>query len=117
MPRAQLPQLNVQAVMNYYGPPDFRDWLAYHHGDRFSRFVTTQVRVTPGFVGLMSGASETQAYIVNAFGLHDQNIVSSLSTSSFDRDFPHGQVYYYPGPHGVNLYACYPAFQDFLSHL
>src|SRR5262249_16349017 len=24
---AALPRLNVKAVMNFYGPPDFRDWL------------------------------------------------------------------------------------------
>ena len=114
---AGLPGLNVKAVMNYYGPPDFRDWLAYHHGDRFHQFVTTHVRVTPGFVRLVSGVGDTQAYMVSAFGLHDPNIVSSLSTSSFNRDFPQGRVYYYPGPHGVTLYACYPAFQDFLAHL
>ena len=114
---AGLPGLNVKAVMNYYGPPDFRDWLSYHRGDRFFQYVTTHVRVTPGFVRLMSGPSATQAYVVSAFGLRDQLIVSSMSTASFDRDFPHGQVYYYPGPHGVTLYACYPAFQDFLAHL
>jgi hypothetical protein len=114
---AGLPGLNVKAVMNYYGPPDFRDWLAYHRGDRFFQYVATHVRVTPGFVRLMSGPSATQAYVVSAFGLRDQLIVSSMSTASFDRDFPHGQVYYYPGPHGVTLYACYRAFQDFLAHL
>ncbi|HZW29689.1 MAG TPA: hypothetical protein VFF52_03225 [Isosphaeraceae bacterium] len=114
---AGLPGLNVKAVMNYYGPPDFRDWLAYHRGDRFFQHVLTHVQVTPGFVRLMSGPSATQAYIVSAFGLRDQTVVSSVSTASFDRDFQHGQVYDYPGPHGVTLYACYPAFQDFLAHL
>jgi hypothetical protein len=114
---AGFPGLNVQAVMNYYGPPDFRDWLSYHQGDRFYRYVTTHVRVTPGFVGLMSGPSATHAYIVSAFGLTDRNIVSSLSTTSFDRDFSQGQVFYYPGPHGVTLFADYPAFRDFLAHL
>jgi hypothetical protein len=114
---AGLPGLDVKAVMSYYGPPDFRDWLGYHYGDPFYRYVTTHVRVTPAFVRLMSGTSDTQAYIVSAFGLRDRNIESAMSTSSFNRDFPHGQVYYYPGPHGVTLYSCYPAFQNFLGHL
>src|SRR5437016_11342991 len=87
---AGLPGLNVKAVMNYYGPPDFGDWLAYHRGDRFFQYVTTHVRVSPGFVRLMSGPSATQTYIVSAFGLGDQNIVSSMSTSSFERDFRQG---------------------------
>ena len=114
---AGLRNLNVKAVMNYYGPPDFRDWLAYHRGDRYFQSVTSHFQVTPGFVRLMSGPSATQAYIVNAFGLRDQTVVSSISTSSFDRDFQQGQVYYYRGPHGVTLYACYRAFADFLAHL
>jgi hypothetical protein len=114
---SDLPGLNVKAVMNYYGPPDFRDWLHYHHGDRFYKYVTTHVQVTPGFVALMSGPSDTNAFIVSAFGLHDGNIVSSMSTASLNRDFQHSQAYYYPGPHGVTLYACLPAFGDFLSHL
>jgi hypothetical protein len=114
---ARLPHLNVKAVMNYYGPPDFQDWLVEHRGDRIFQYVTTHVRVTPGFVRLMSGPGTTQAYIVSAFGLRDPVTVSSASTSSFHRDFPQGQVYHYPGPHGVTLYACYPAFADFLAHL
>jgi hypothetical protein len=114
---AGLPGLNVKAVMNYYGPPDFQDWLTYHQGDRFFRYVTTHVRVTRGFVGLMSGPSATQTYIVSAFGLADRNIVSSTSTASFAHDFQQGQVFYYPGPHGVSLFACYSAFRDFLGHL
>jgi hypothetical protein len=114
---AGLPGLNVKAVMNYYGPPDFRDWLDYHRGDRFFQYVTTHVTVTPGFVSLMSGPSTTQAHIVNAFGTRDANIVSSLSTASFQRDFGQGTVFTYPGPHGVSLFSCRPAFWDFLAHL
>jgi hypothetical protein len=114
---AALPQLNVKAVMNFYGPPDFRDWLSYHASDRFYRYVTTHVRVTPGFVRMMSGPSDTNTYIVSAFGLRDQNIVSSLSTASFHQDFSNGRVYYYPGPHGATLYASIPAYRNFLEHL
>jgi hypothetical protein len=109
--------LNVQAVMNFYGPPDLRDWLNYHHGDHYYRWVTSHVHLDNGIINLLSGVSTSNAYMVSAFGLSDHNIVSSISTASFDRDFPGGHVYYYAGPHGVSLYADYPAFQDFASHL
>jgi Serine hydrolase (FSH1) len=111
------PGLNVTAVMNYYGPPDLNDWLAYHGHDRYYREVTTHVHLTPGIVHLFSGPSSAQTYFVNAFGIYDRIVVSSVSTTSFYRDFQHGQVYTYPGPHGVSLYADYPAFKDFLAHL
>jgi hypothetical protein len=112
-----LRDLNVQAVLSYYGPPDLRDWLNYHRGDRFYRAVTSDVHFNKGIINLLSGVSPSTAYIVSAFGLRDQNIVSSVSTASFDRDFANGRVYYYDGPHGVTLYADYAAFKDFLSHL
>jgi dienelactone hydrolase len=111
------PGLNVTAVMNYYGPPDLRDWLAYHRGDSYYHYVASHVHLTRGVVSLLSGVSHAKSYFVNAFGLHDGNVVAWVSAQSFSRDFPQGQVYYYPGTHGVTLYACYPAFQDFLSHL
>ena len=114
---AGLPGLNVKAALNFYGPPDFRDWLNYHGGDRFYQYVATHFRITPKFVDLMSGVSKTNAYIVSAFGLRDQNIVSSPSTASLERDFPGSHVYYYPGPHEVTVNASPPAFHDFLSHL
>jgi hypothetical protein len=112
-----IPSLNVRAVMNYYGPPDLRDWIRYHQGDRYYNYVTTHVQFDPGIINLLSGPSSSTAYIVNAFGLYDQNVVTSVSTASFNRDFELGRVFYYPGPHGVSLFADYPAFVDFLSHL
>ena len=114
---SQIPKLNVKAVMNYYGPPDLRDWLEYHRGDRIYNQVTAQVHFSLGIIALLSGPSKSTAFIVSAFGLKDQNIVSSVSTASFQRDFPHGQVFSYPGRHGVTLYADVPAFNTFLSHL
>ena len=113
---AGVARLNVQAVMSYYGPPDLRDWLSYHHGDRYYQWVTSHVHLDNGIINLLSGVSTSKAYIVSAYGLRDQNVVSSVSTASFDRDFPGGHVYYYHGAHGVSLYADYPAFQDFVSH-
>jgi hypothetical protein len=114
---AGVPELNVRAVMSYYGPPDLRDWLNYHHGDRYYQWVTSHVQLDHGIINLLSGVSTSTAYIVSAFGLRDRNIVSSVSTVGFDRDFPGGHVYYYDGPHGVTLYADYPAFQSFVAHL
>jgi hypothetical protein len=114
---AGVPELNVRAVMSYYGPPDLGDWLNYHHGDRFYQWVTSHVHFDKGIINLLSGVCTSNAYIVSAFGLRDQNIVSSVSTASFDRDFPGGHVYYYNGPHGVTLYADYSAFQDFVSRV
>jgi len=114
---SQVPRLNVKAVMNYYGPPDLRDWLNYHQGDRYYEYVVTHVQFNRGIIDLLSGPSTSSAFIVNAFGLHDHNIVHSVSTASFNRDFQHGQVFTYAGPHGVSLYADIPAFMVFLSHL
>jgi hypothetical protein len=117
MRMSQVPKLNVKAVMNYYGPPDLRDWLNYHRGDRFYTRVLNEVTFTRGIIALLSGPSKSSAFIVNAFGQNDRNIVSSLSTASFHRDFQRGQVFTYPGPHGVTLYADLAAFREFLSHL
>ena len=103
--------------MSYYGPPDLSDWLSYHDGDRYFRYVTSHVHFDADVINLLSGVSDSEAYIVTAFGLTDQNVVASMSTVSFDRDFPDGHVYYYDGPHGVTLYADYTAFENFVSHL
>ncbi len=103
--------------MNYYGPPDLKDWLAFHNGDRYFKYVTSHVHFDAGIIRLLSGPSPSTAYTVNAFGLKDRNIVASLSTASFNRDFKTGEILYYPGPHGVTLYADHAAFDDFLEHL
>ena len=92
------PGLNVTAVMNYYGPPDLEDWIAHHGDDFYYRYVASHVHLTSGIVDLLSGPSTSDAYFVNAFGLRDRNVVSSVSTASFHKDFQHGQVYTYHGP-------------------
>jgi hypothetical protein len=114
---AGLPGLNVPSVMNYYGPPDLKDWIAFHGHDAQYRYVMSQVHLTRGLIDLFSGPSPSQTYFVNAFGLYDRNVVSSVSIASFYKDFQHGQVSIYPSIHGVTLYADYGAFQDFLDHL
>jgi dienelactone hydrolase len=114
---ADQPGLNVQAVMDYYGPPDLDAWLASHGHDSYYQYVTSHVHLTGAVEQLLSGPSTSNAYCVAAFGLRDRNIQPAVSTAAFQKDFPHGQVYYYDGPHGVTLYADYAAFQDFLDHL
>lgn len=109
--------LNVQAVMNYYGPPDLQDWLDYHRGDVDYHYVASHVQLTPGIIKLFSGPSASTAFVVNAFGREDTNVVASVSTAGFNRDFQYGQVFDYRGPHQVTLFADYRAFKDFLSHL
>jgi hypothetical protein len=111
------PGLKVTSVMDYYGPPDLKAWLASHGNDHYYRYVTSHVHLTRGVTQLLSGPGGFAAYSVAAFGLADRNVIASVSTASFQRDFPNGQVYDYQGPHGVTLYANYAAFQDFLDHL
>jgi hypothetical protein len=114
---ADQPGLDVKSVMDYYGPPDLDAWIASHGHDHYYRYVVSHVHLTSGVAQLLSGPSTSDAYFVGAFGLHDGNVIPSVSTEYFAKDFQHGQVYYYPGPHGVTLYADYAAFQDFLNHL
>jgi len=114
---SQLPQLRVRAALDFYGPPDVQDWLNYHQSDRFAQYVKSHVALTSDFISLMSGPSQSRAFVVGAFGTFDQNVVSSISTAGFKRDFTHSAVYTYPGPHGVPLGASWPAFYDFLNHL
>jgi hypothetical protein len=109
--------LNVRAALSYYGPPDFADWLNFHRGDRFYRKVTSMTHFSAGIVKLLSGVSYSNAQVIDVFGMRDKNVVSSQSTASFYRDFPDGRVYHFSGGHGVNIYADYPAFKDFVSHL
>jgi dienelactone hydrolase len=109
--------LNVKAVLSYYGPPDLSDWLAYHDGDRYYRWVTGHVNFDPGIINLLSGPSSSTSYQIDVLGEQDRNVVASDSTISFERDFPNGHVDYYDGPHGVSLFADYSAFEDFLAHL
>lgn len=114
---SQVPALDVIAALNYYGPPDLQDWFNNHAGDYYEQYVTSHVHLTSDFLNIMSGPSDSRAFIVNAFGDQDQNVVSSVTTASFERDFRYGAVFTYPGPHGVSPLASIPAFDDFLAHL
>jgi hypothetical protein len=112
-----VPQLNVQAALSYYGPPDLRDWLIEHKGDEHYHNVLSHVQFDPGIIDLLSGVSTSDAYSIDAFGDEDKTVVSAESTVSFEQDFPNGHIFYYEGTHGVTLKASYPAFESFLSHL
>ncbi|HEV3309077.1 MAG TPA: dienelactone hydrolase family protein [Chloroflexota bacterium] len=114
---AALPDLKVSAAVAYYGPPDLSAWLSFHKGDRFYAKVTSDTHFNKGIIKLLSGVSSSQARLIDAFGLRDQNVVASFSSIVFHRDFPLGQVYYYPGPHGVGVKAQPAALADFLTHL
>jgi surfactin synthase thioesterase subunit len=114
---ASLPGLNVRAAVSYYGPPDLSAWLSYHKGDRFYAKVTSDTHFNKGIIKLLSGVSGSNARLIDAFGLRDHNVVSSFSSAVFRRDFPLGQVYFYPGPHGVGAKAQPAALADFLTHL
>jgi hypothetical protein len=106
--------LHVTAALDCYGPPDLQDWLTAHRGDVFYGYVTRHVRLTPPLIQLLSGRSNTSAYVVCAFGLHDRNVTVPVSTASFQADFRNGRVYDYPGPHDVSINASRAAVSDFL---
>jgi dienelactone hydrolase len=114
---AGLSSLNVRTAAAFYGPPDLRDYLHYHNGDRFYRVVGANVQFNEGIIRLLSGPSSTSAYVIDAFGSRDQNVVPTRSAAIFHQDFPDGRVYYYDGPHGVSATADPAALKDFLAHL
>jgi dienelactone hydrolase len=109
--------LDVTAVLAYYGPPNLRDYLAYHQGDRYDQYVLSHINSNRAVIDAMSGPNDTQAHVVTAFGLDDHNVVAGPSTASFHQEYPQGQVYTYPGPHGVGINASPAALEDFLTHL
>lgn len=109
--------LNVTAVLNNYGPPDLRDWLQYHGRDLYGRYVRSRVPFRPMTIDLLSGPSDSQAYVVSAFGSRDRNVQAAQSAADAARSFPVGKVYTYEGGHGAPITASRPALADFLAHL
>ena len=114
---AGVPSLNVVDVLDYYGPPDLRDYLAYHHGDKDDQYIESHNPPDQSAIDQLSGPSDTTAYVVAAFGLKDTNVVPSVSTADLEQDFPRTSVYTYNGGHGVTIAACPPAVADFFNHL
>ena len=104
-------------MLNFYGPPDLREWLTTHKGDIHYLHVTSNTHFDQAIIDTMSGAAATSAYIVNAWGLRDHTVVASTSASDFRIEYSSGRIYYYPGGHGVAVFAQPPAFKDFIQHL
>jgi hypothetical protein len=112
------PALHVTDVLACYSPPDLRDYLAYHGDDHDGQYVLRNLGADRAVIDLLSGPNDTQAHVVATFGLADHNVVAGPSTASFKRDYPTGQVYDYPGGHGVGINAGGTApLDDFLAHL
>jgi len=109
--------INVVSVLDYYGPPDLKDYFLYHKSDRFARYILGRVPFTRTMFNLLSGPIATSAHVVAAFGLIDQNVVVPQSTASLKRDLPQASIYTYDGPHGVGINACPPALDEFLANL
>ena len=109
--------LRVVSVLDYYGPPDLKDYFLYHKSDRFSRYILGHVPFTRAAINLLSGPIATNAHVACAFGLRDANVVASQSAASLNRDLPQASIYTYDGPHGVGINACQPALNDFLANL
>jgi hypothetical protein len=112
-----IPSLHVTAVFDNYGSPSLRDYLLYHLGDRYDTYIFRHAGFTRSAIDVLSGPSDTSAYVVCDFGLNDHNVVASVSTSSLEQDFPTAHVYYYAGGHGVSISASPQALQDFLMHV
>lgn len=114
---AGVSSLHVKAALDFYGPPDLRDYFAYHGHDQFASYVKSHAHMNKAAINLMSGPITTTAYVDAAFGLDDQDVVASVSTAGIQKDVPQGRVFDYAGGHGVSLAACPPAVEDFLAHL
>ncbi len=111
------PRLHVASVLAYYSPPDLRDYLAYHQSDQDAEYVLGHINSSHAVIRALSGPNKTDAHVVTAFGLYDDNVVAAQSTESFLKDYPDGRVYTYPGAHGVSITASLPALTDFLGHV
>jgi dienelactone hydrolase len=114
---AASPSLKVVSVLDYYGPPDLRDYFTYHRSDRFARYILGHVPFTRAAMSLFSGPIATRAHVVCAFGSRDSNVVAAQSAASLQRDLPQASIYNYAGPHGVGITASRPALNEFLANL
>lgn len=109
--------LHVTAVLDYYGPPDLRDWFQTHRGDTFDQYVRGHVPFRQKTIDLLSGPSDSRAYISAAFGRDDRNVTADVSAAGLAKDFALGRSYTYPSGHGAPITASRPALEDFLAHL
>jgi dienelactone hydrolase len=109
--------LHVKDVLDYYGPPDLRDFITSHHGDGYDSYVLRQINSNPAVINLLSGPENTQAHVVAAFGSTDPVVLAGPSVASLRKDDPQADIYGYHGHHGVSIFASPAALQDFLTHL
>jgi len=109
--------LRVVSVLDYYGPPDLKDYFLFHKFDGYTRYILGHVPFTRAAINLLSGPIATDAYVVSAFGLSDANAVASQSAASLQQDLPQSSIYFYDGPHGVGINTCQPALDEFLANL
>ncbi|QEH34963.1 Alpha/beta hydrolase family protein [Aquisphaera giovannonii] len=114
---AAAPGIRAVAVLDYYGVPDVRAYLSRHARDRVFRPISGLAPYRPGVVSRLSGALETPAHVVAAFGRSDPNVRADASSADLLRDSPGANVYTYAGGHGVGIGASRPALEDFLAHL
>ncbi len=114
---AAIDQLHVKDVLDDYGPPDARDYFAFHQNDYYAHYVKSHAHPDQAVIDLLSGPIHTTANVDCAFGLQDPNAVASMATASAQKDLPQANVFYYDGPHGVRVTACLPALDAFMSHL
>ncbi len=111
---AATPGLDVEAVLDYYGVPDVRAYLARHGSDRP---ISGLAPFRRPIVSLLSGPLDTEAHVVAAFGQRDPNVRPGTSDADLLDDDPTAACYAYPGGHGVAITASKAALGDFLSHL
>ncbi len=104
-------------MLDYYGPPDLKDWFRYHGNDQFSQYVTSHVPFSHAAINLFSGPIHTSAHVVAAFGTLDENVVASQSAAGFKRDLPDARIFNYNGGHGVGIETSRPALSEFLDDL
>ena len=114
---AATPGLHVSAVLDYYGVPDVRAFLARHAQDHRVNPIAGLAPFRPPIVAMLSGPIATEAHVVAAFGAADPNVRADTSTADLLADLPTATSYTYPGGHGASISASRPALADFLAHL
>jgi len=114
---AATPDLNVKAVLDYYGVPDIRVYLQRHSVDHDLRPILGLAPFRPPLVALLSGPIATSAHVIAAFGARDPHVRPDTSSADLLRDDPSAHIYTYTGGHGVSITASRPALADFLSNV
>ncbi len=112
---AATPGLKVNAVLDYYGVPDVRNFLNRQTGT--TNPIVGLAPFKPAVVTQFSGAVATSAHVVGAFGAADPHVNAATSAADLVADVPGANVYSYNGGHGVAITASRPALADFLAHL